>query len=119
MHAASADPASEAAPSKDPAAARRALAAGGAIVLDVRTSEEFADDHLEGAVNVPVQELSSRLPDVAQLAAGDRATPIVLYCGSGERAGKAKRVLDAEGYTQVINGGGLDDLRLAGAEPRE
>jgi len=96
--------------SKDPAAARRAIAAG-AVVLDVRTVDEFAEDHLPGAINVPVQELGSRLGEVDRLVASHKDTPIVVYCASGGRAGKAKTALEAEGYTRVVNGGGLDDLR--------
>lgn len=96
--------------SKDPEAARAAIAAG-AVVLDVRTPDEFAEAHLPAATNVPVDDLGSRLADVDKLVAGDKSKPIVVYCGSGRRAGKAKELLESAGYTHVINGGGLDDLR--------
>ena len=99
-----------AAPAKDPQAAR-ALIKSGAVVLDVRTPEEYAGGHLPGAVNVPVQELERRLPDVEALVGGDKARPIVVYCGSGNRDGKAKRALEAAGHSRVVNGGGLDDLQ--------
>ena len=107
--AASADAEAAAGSPKDPEAAKLAIE-GGALVLDVRTEAEFAEGHLEGAINVPLQDLARRLIDLEALVAGDRAKPIVLYCGSGERAGKAKRKLEAEGYTGTINGGGLADL---------
>lgn len=96
--------------SKDPAAAR-ALIASGAVVLDVRTPDEFAQGHLPNAVNIPVQQLPARLDEVARLAGGDQTRAIVVYCGSGKRAAKAKEHLDAAGYQHVVNGGGLDDLR--------
>ena len=98
-------------PKKDPAKARQLIAAGNAIVLDVRTPEEFGDGHLPVATNLPVDELPNRLGDVDKLAAGDKSKPIVVYCHAGSRAAKAKRALEAAGYTNVTNGGGLDDLR--------
>jgi phage shock protein E len=96
--------------SKDPTAARRLVAAG-ATVIDVRTADEYADAHLPQAINIPVQELPNRLPEVAKLVAGDKRRPLVVYCAAGSRAAKAKATLDAAGYTNVVNGGGLDDLR--------
>lgn len=94
----------------DPAEARR-LIAGGAVVLDVRTVEEFEDGALTGATNIPLGDLGSRLAEVEKLAAADRAKPIVVYCRSGARATQAKQQLEAAGYTRVVNGGGLKDLR--------
>jgi phage shock protein E len=95
---------------KDPEAARKLIAAG-AVVLDVRTADEYAEAHLPNAVNLPVQELSSRLGDVDGLVAGDKARSIVVYCAAGARATEAKAQLEAAGYSHVVNGGGLDDLR--------
>jgi rhodanese-related sulfurtransferase len=101
--------------SKEPAAARRLVAAG-AAVIDVRTAEEYAEAHLPQAINIPVQELPNRMSEVAKLVADDKARPIVVYCAAGSRAAKAKATLDAAGYSSVVNGGGLDDLR-GGASP--
>jgi phage shock protein E len=101
--------------SKDPAAARRLVAAG-AKVIDVRTADEYAEAHVPNAINIPVQELPTRLPEVAELVAGDKARPIVVYCAAGSRAAKAKATLEAAGYSAVVNGGGLDDLS-AGDSP--
>ncbi|MEO8701466.1 MAG: rhodanese-like domain-containing protein [Kofleriaceae bacterium] len=95
---------------KDPAAARELVAAG-ATVIDVRSAEEFSEAHLPNAVNVPVQDLPTRLSEVATLVGGDKTRPIVVYCAAGGRAAKAKTQLDAAGYSRVINGGGLDHLR--------
>lgn len=95
---------------KDPAAART-LIERGAIVIDVRTAEEFAEEHLPNAVNIPVGEVKGRLAEVERLVGGDRGKPVVVYCGSGRRSAKAKDTLDAAGFSQVVNGGGLDDLR--------
>lgn len=94
---------------KDVATARTWLAAG-AAVIDVRTPDEFAEGHLERAINIPVEELAQRHAEVDRHLAGDKTARLVLYCASGQRAGKAKQQLDAAGYKNVVNGGGLDDL---------
>lgn len=97
-------------PTTDPAEAKRVME-NGAAVLDVRTAEEYREDSLPGATNIPVDELEARLPEVASLVGSDRSRPIVVYCKSGRRAAKAKQKLEAAGYSQVVNGGGLDDVR--------
>ncbi|MGE0401416.1 MAG: rhodanese-like domain-containing protein [Kofleriaceae bacterium] len=108
-HAAPA-PTTSARASKDPAKAREMIASG-AAVLDVRTTDEYAGDHLPQATNIPIQELSSRVAEVEKLTGGDKSKPLVVYCAAGGRAGKAKTQLEAQGYTNVVNGGGLDDLK--------
>lgn len=95
---------------KDPAAARTMITSG-AVVLDVRTAEEFAEEHLPTAVNIPVEELATRLAEVATLTKNDKAAPVVVYCASGQRAGKARAQLGTAGYSNVVNGGGLEDLQ--------
>ncbi len=78
------------------------------MLIDVRTPEEYAEAHLEGAVNV---ELS---PDMVELIPAEaRQETIKLYCRSGGRAGTAARLLAQAGY-QVKNIGGIDDLVAQG-----
>jgi phage shock protein E len=103
-------------PAKDPAAARSLIAAG-AAVIDVRTADEYNDDHLAKAVNIPIEELPGRLAEVGALVQGNKTRPVVVYCASGSRAAKAKHLLDEAGYAQVVNGGGVDDLRDPAASP--
>ena len=100
--------ASEPALEKDPVLARR-LIGEGATVLDVRTPEEFAEGHVDRAVNIPVEDLAGRMAEVSKLARKDQ--PIVVYCASGHRAGKARRELLSAGYVQVVNGGGIGDVK--------
>ena len=95
-------------PDGDPALARKLVAAG-APLIDVRTPAEFAERHVEGAVNIPVEEISSRMPEVEKLAGGDKNKPIVVYCQSGRRAARAKQALMEAGFLQVTNLGGLSD----------
>jgi rhodanese-related sulfurtransferase len=97
-------------PAKDPAAAKKLIAAG-AVVLDVRTPDEFAGGHVPSATNIPVDQVTQRLAEVDKLVGSDKTKPVVVYCAAGSRAAKAEVELEAAGYTQVVNGGGLDDLQ--------
>ena len=82
----------------------KALVRQGALLLDVRTTGEFASGHVEGAVNIPVQELETRLP-----AEKDRA--VVLYCQSGRRSAAAKDVLLRAGFTKVFDLGAMSNWK--------
>lgn len=84
------------------------LVQDGAIVLDVRSEEEFATGHIEGAVNIPVGDLQSRLGEL-----GDADTPIVVHCQMGGRACTAESILQQEGFTKVYNLGAISDWPTA------
>jgi rhodanese-related sulfurtransferase len=103
-------PAQVATPSKAPETART-LIAEGAVVLDVRTPEEFTADHLKQATNIPIEEFAQRIAEVDQLTGGDKTRPLVVYCASGKRSSKAKQQLEAAGYVRVVNGGSIDEVR--------
>ncbi|NVB77259.1 MAG: rhodanese-like domain-containing protein, partial [Kofleriaceae bacterium] len=70
-----------------------------------------AAEHLPNARHIPIDELSGRVEEVSQLVGGDKRAPIVVYCASGRRAAKAQQLLSDAGFQQVVNGGGLDDVR--------
>lgn len=93
---------------RDPALAKQ-LVEGGALVLDVRTPEEFAAGHVDGAVNISHTDIGAQLEQIKQLQGGDTHKPIVLYCRSGHRAGIAKKELAAAGFDRVTNLGGMKD----------
>jgi len=78
------------------------LVADGALLLDVRTPGEFADGHVQGALNVPVQVLESRIAEL------DPARPVVVYCRSGNRSATAARMLRDRGFT-VTDVGAMSD----------
>lgn len=101
-------PAAAGLPDRDPALAHK-LVGEGAVLLDVRTPEEYAEKHLDGAVNVPVDELEARLGEVAKLTGDDDQKPIVVYCQAGGRAARAKQALVKAGHAQVTNLGGIGD----------
>jgi rhodanese-related sulfurtransferase len=71
------------------------------LILDVRTPEEFAAGHVPGAINIPHDQLESRL---AELPA-ELDTEIVVHCKSGRRAGIAEETLSRAGYEN------LEDLK--------
>ena len=77
----------------------------GAKIIDVRTTEEFRDEHYPSAFNIPVDQIRQRLTEF-----GEKSTPIVVYCASGSRSAFAARMLKSAGYTDVINAGGLEDM---------
>lgn len=72
---------------------------GKALIIDVRTNQEFIDGHLPNAINIPHG-------DIAQLEkiAPDKTQPIFLYCRSGHRAGLAEQTLKKQGYKNIFNG---------------
>lgn len=79
----------------------------GAILLDVRSPEEFAEGHLQGAVNIPHDRIAEEAGAVVQ----DKTAPVILYCRSGRRADTALKTMRAMGYEQVQNFGGLEDAQ--------
>lgn len=110
--AASTNASTEASDAPDPARGLAAIAAG-ALLIDVRSPEEFAQGHLPDAHLLPVDEFAAGQARIADWAAGDRSRPVVVYCASGRRATRAARMLREAGYQNVINGGGLSDLQSA------
>ena len=74
---------------------QEAVSSGG-LLLDVRSTREFSSHHLEGAVNIPVSELGSRLDEL-----GDKERSIVVYCASGARSKAASKLLGEKGFTRV------------------
>jgi phage shock protein E len=77
----------------------------GALVVDVRTPEEFAEEHFRNALNIPVDQLQQRITEF-----GEKNKPLVLYCASGARSAYATKMLRSAGYTDVTNAGGLSDM---------
>lgn len=67
------------------------------LVLDVRTAEEFAAGHVPGAVNVPHDQVATRLAELP------KERDIVLYCRSGRRVAAAAEVLAANGFKRLAH----------------
>lgn len=79
----------------------------GALLLDVRTPGEYSSGHIEGAVNIPVQELESRMGSLPP----KKDAPIVIYCQSGRRSSMAREMLMKAGYTKVHDLGAMANWR--------
>ncbi|MCL1141598.1 rhodanese-like domain-containing protein [Shewanella gaetbuli] len=77
-----------------------------AVVIDVRTANEFAAGHIEGAINIPFEEIVEGV-NALNLT---KDSPIVLYCRSGRRSGIADNALTEAGYSQSMNAGGFNAL---------
>ena len=78
----------------------------GAILLDVRTPEEYKEGHIPGSVSIPLAALPARY---SELGASD--TPLFVHCLSGGRSGQAVSFLKRAGYTNVKNIGGINAWR--------
>lgn len=92
-----------------PNEAYRLVKEEGALLLDVRTPREYSRRHIEGAQNVPIENLVTRLDRIETLQGGDKSKPIVVYCTVGARAARAKQILTMGGFSKVINLGGISD----------
>jgi len=77
----------------------------GAKIVDVRTAEEFSEEHYPNAINIPVDQLLARIAEF-----GEKNAPLVLYCASGSRSAYASKILKTSGYSDVVNAGGLYDM---------
>lgn len=74
----------------------------GAILLDVRTPQEYREGHIPGSKNIPLQELN-RISTVAS----QKDIPLFVYCHSGARSRQAVSALQRMGYQNVKNIGGI------------
>ena len=75
--------------------------------IDVRTEAEYAESHLENAVNIPHDVIREQIAALTT----DKEAKIYLYCRSGGRAGIAMNHLQSMGYKNVRNVGGIADAR--------
>ena len=75
------------------------------IILDVRTAQEYSEKHIPGAINLPNETIGTEaipeLPDKEQL--------ILVYCRSGNRSKQAAEKLVKQGYTNIVEFGGIHD----------
>ena len=77
-----------------------------AVLLDVRTREEYASGHIEGSQNIPLDEID-RVDSVVQ----DKNAPLYVHCLSGGRSARAVAYLKAKGYGDVHDIGGISSYK--------
>ena len=81
------------------------LIANKAIILDVRTKDEYNSGHIKGSINIPVQNLN------AQLSKLKKDKTIITCCASGARSSVAKSILKQNGFENVYNAGSWMKLK--------
>ena len=77
-----------------------------AVLLDVRTVDEYRQGHIDGSLNIPLQNIhavKNNIPDLDK--------PIYVHCLSGARSAQATSVLKSMGYTKVTDIGGINSYR--------
>jgi phage shock protein E len=79
-------------------------------LVDVRTAQEYKSGYIPGAINISVQELSSKLNKIP------KDKPVVVYCRSGSRSSQAARTLLGAGYTDVYDLGSISGWEHQGGK---
>ncbi|MBL7831752.1 MAG: rhodanese-like domain-containing protein [Saprospiraceae bacterium] len=83
-----------------------ALVKSGAVIVDVRTINEYNSGHIKGSVNIPLNNLSGHARKLKE-----KGKPIITCCASGMRSASAKSILISAGLQDVYNGGGWQSLQ--------
>lgn len=71
------------------------------IIIDVRGPEEYQSGHVEGALNIPPDQLMQGAPQLNEVS---KDTDIIVYCRTGSRSNVAMNILNRLGYTRITNG---------------
>ncbi len=79
--------------------------ANGGVIIDVRTTGEYAGGHVKGSLNIPLASLNSQMSRLKK----DKA--IITCCASGMRSGSARSILQSNGFKEVYNGGSWYNLK--------
>jgi phage shock protein E len=93
----------------DPEVAKKAwpMIESGALLVDVRSKEEFDKGHLDGAIHIEWDKTDALMQAIGM----NTQRPVVFYCRSGNRAGKSIVELKTRGYTNIFNATGLEALK--------
>ena len=93
----------------DPSVAEKAwpMLENGALLVDVRSEQEFAQGYMPGAIRIDWDNTDALIAAIGY----DKQRQVVFYCRSGNRAGKAKTALEARGYGRIFNATGFSALR--------
>ena len=67
------------------------------VILDVRTTVEYNEGHIENAVNIPVEELETRITEL------NKDDEILVYCRTGNRSSSAVEIMDEAGFTKLYH----------------
>ena len=77
----------------------KSLMSKGAILIDVRSPQEYNEGHLDNSILLPEYEILKKIEDIIP----NKNTKIILYCSSGTRSKKAQEELEKMGYKNIYN----------------
>jgi phage shock protein E len=78
----------------------------GAVIIDVRSREEFSAGHAKGSTNIPLDEIAQKAGSL------DKNKKILLCCASGARSGVAISLLKRKGFTNLVNAGSWQNVNV-------
>ncbi len=87
--------------------AKEKIINNGAMLVDVRTKEEYDENHIDGATLLPLDSISDEVSNVIS----DKNTEIIVYCKSGKRSREALELLTGLGYKNVYDLGSIDNWK--------
>lgn len=71
----------------------------GAMLIDVRSPQEYKEGHINGAISIPNYEIKKRINKIVP----NKEQQVIVYCSTGSRSKKVQKELNREGYTQIYN----------------
>ena len=77
------------------------------MIIDVRTQSEWGSGHITKAVHLPLDSFENGIESLIK----DKGQPVYLYCRSGNRSGKALKIMQKLGYTNAVNAGGMNEAK--------
>jgi len=83
----------------------RAMMKNGAVIIDVRTPQEYKGGHIKGSLNIPLDKIESQAESIKK-----KGKPVITVCRSGGRSGMAADILRRKGV-EVVNGGPWNSLQ--------
>lgn len=83
----------------------RAMMKNGAVIIDVRTPQEYKGGHIKGSLNIPLDKIESQAESIKK-----KGKPVITVCRSGGRSGMAADILRRKGV-EVANGGPWNSLQ--------
>jgi rhodanese-related sulfurtransferase len=80
----------------------------GAVLIDVRTKDEYDEKHIDGAILIPLDDINE---EVVKENVSTKDTSIIVYCRSGDRSSQAASILKSLGYSKVYDLGSIDNWK--------
>lgn len=75
-------------------------------IVDVRTPDEYRCGHIDGAINIPMENTLERIQEFQNMP-----KPVIAYCRAGNRSAVVVEILKQNGIHDALNGGGMTELK--------